>query len=83
MSFTDNGEAVADCQDVAVDESGNAVCAVTFDDPGSHAIVATFSGNEGFAGSASSTRRPGGERCAAAHADVDLAGAVGEPVGTG
>ena len=55
VSFTDNGEDVADCQDVVVDESGNAPCAVTFDDPGSHTIVATFSGNDGFAGSASST----------------------------
>ena len=55
VSFTDNGEDVADCQDVVVDESGNAPCAVSFDDPGSHAIVATYSGNDGFAGSASST----------------------------
>ena len=49
------GEPIADCQDVAVDEAGNATCAVTFDEPGSHAIVATFSGNEAFEGSASST----------------------------
>ena len=55
VDFTDNGEDIAECQDVAVDESGNAPCAVTYDDPGSHAIVATYGGDEGFAGSASST----------------------------
>ena len=55
VDFTDNGEDIAECQDVAVDESGNAPCAVTYDDPGSHAIVASYGGAEGFEGSASST----------------------------
>ena len=81
VSFTDNGEAIADCQDVAVDEAGNAPCAVTFDDPGSHPIVATFGGNEGFAGSASSTLDQVVSDAPPPTADLDGAGAVAEPVG--
>ena len=55
VSFTDNGEAVADCQDIALDPSGGAVCTVTYATAGAHAIVATYSGHDAFAGSVSST----------------------------
>ena len=55
MSFTDEGAPIADCQDVAVDGSGDATCVVTYADAGSHAIVATYSGDAAFAGSTSTT----------------------------
>ena len=53
VSFTDQGAPIAECQEVAVDESGDASCAVTYASAGSHAIVVTYSGSAAFAAATS------------------------------
>ncbi len=55
VAFTDNGTAIPSCESVAVDASGNAQCTATYAAVGSHPIVATYSGDSAFAGSASSS----------------------------
>jgi hypothetical protein len=53
VSFADNGAPITECQDVAADASGDATCVVTYASDGTHAIVATYSGDAAFAGSRS------------------------------
>ncbi len=55
MSFTDNASPIAGCQGVAVSTvTGTATCTVTYTSVGSHSIVATYSGNFYYLGSAGS-----------------------------
>ena len=82
VSFTDDGAAIAECQDVAVDASGDATCAVTYTAAGSHPIVATYSGDAAFAGSVSSTLDQVVSDAPPPTATSTAVGIVGEPVGT-
>jgi hypothetical protein len=53
VSFADGGSPIAACESQPVNASGLATCDQTYTGTGSHAIVATFSGDNGFAGSVS------------------------------
>ncbi|MBV9952957.1 MAG: Ig-like domain repeat protein, partial [Acidimicrobiia bacterium] len=53
--FTDDGNPISGCEAVAVSGSGQAQCAQTYSDVGSHSIVATYSGTAGVAVSSSAT----------------------------
>ena len=53
VSFADNGAVLAACESAPVDANGQATCAQTYTSAGPHSIVAAFSGDAAFAGSAS------------------------------
>jgi hypothetical protein len=53
VSFADSGAPIAACEDQPVNASGQATCDQTYPGTGSHSIVATYSGDTGFAGSVS------------------------------
>lgn len=56
VAFTDSGAAVPGCSAVDVNTStGTASCQASYGSPGSHPIVAAYSGNGSFAGSQSPT----------------------------
>lgn len=56
IQFTDGGEAIGGCSEVPVSTTtGTAACATSYAAAGSHAIVATYSGDGSWAGSASAT----------------------------
>ena len=52
VSFTDNGTAISGCQSLAL-TAGHATCSQTYAFTAAHSIVATYSGDAGFAGSSS------------------------------
>jgi hypothetical protein len=55
MAFKDNGAAITDCASQPVDTTtGAATCRVTYTDPATHPITATYSGNFTYAGAVSS-----------------------------
>jgi Bacterial Ig-like domain (group 3)/Glycine rich protein len=55
MSFADGGTPIAGCTTQAVSAiNGTATCTLSYPTSGTHSIVATYSGDAGFAGSASS-----------------------------
>ena len=54
VSFSHGGAAISGCQGVALNSSGQAACTTTPSVGGAHQIVATYSGDTGFAGSTSS-----------------------------
>ena len=53
MAFTDGGTAITGCESIAVDGNGRATCDATYPVVGSHAIVATYSGDDNDQASAS------------------------------
>ncbi len=53
VSFTDGGAAIPGCGSVALSGGGQASCPVTYTAAGSHAIVASYLGDSGFAPSGS------------------------------
>jgi Bacterial Ig-like domain (group 3)/FG-GAP repeat len=54
VAFSDGASAIPGCESVDVNlNNGNSTCKVTYANPGSHSIVATFSGHDPFDGSAS------------------------------
>jgi hypothetical protein len=56
VAFADSGTTILGCGAVAVNTTtGEATCQATYNSPGSHPIVATYSGDTNYGGSASST----------------------------
>jgi outer membrane protein assembly factor BamB len=53
VAFTDGGAALAGCAGVAVNASGQATCTTAFSSSGSHAVIASYSGDASFAASSS------------------------------
>ncbi|HEX3565125.1 MAG TPA: Ig-like domain-containing protein, partial [Acidimicrobiales bacterium] len=53
VAFADGPTSIPSCGAVAVDASGDATCAVTYTEAGSHSIVGTYSGAAGFDSSSS------------------------------
>lgn len=55
VSFLDGGTAVTGCAARPLSSTGQATCQVTYATTGSHAIAAAYSGDSGYAGSASAS----------------------------
>ena len=56
VAFTDNGSTISGCGSVTVNTAtGKATCQATYTSAGSHAIIATYSGDTNFESSPSTT----------------------------
>lgn len=55
VSFADGASQISNCQGMAINSSGVAACTVTYSSPGSHSIVANYSGDTLFSAATSST----------------------------
>ena len=74
VSFSDNATPISGCGAVLL-SSEKATCTVTYPKTGSHAIVATYSGDANFTGSTSLTLGEAVMRCVFGKLGCDLAGA--------